>query len=69
MEPEFFAEGNSVAVLWRQRAHDPRTGERFDMPAVGVYQMHDGRVVDARMFHFDSDAAASFLERAKGVGN
>ena len=69
MEPEFFAEDNSVAVVWRQRAHNPRTGERFEMPAVGVYQMHDGRVVDARMFHFDSDAARSFLERAKGVGN
>ena len=69
MEPEFFAEGNSVTVVWQQRAHNSRTGERFEMPAVGVYQMHDGRVIDARMFHFDSDAARSFLERVNRVGN
>ncbi len=41
MAPEFFAEGNCAT------AHNPRTGERFEMPAVGVYQMHDRRAIDA----------------------
>jgi ketosteroid isomerase-like protein/uncharacterized protein YciI len=65
LEPEFLADGDRVAVLWRQRAHIPRTGERFDMPAVSIYRMRDGRVVDSRMFHFDAGAVRDFLERAK----
>ena len=52
-----------MAVLWRQRGHGPATGERFDMPAVSAFEPHGGRVVDARMFHFDT-AAAAFLRRA-----
>jgi uncharacterized protein len=64
LDPEFLAGGDRVAVLWRQRAHDPATGERFDMPAVSVFELRGGRVVDARMFHFDAGAAAGFLERA-----
>jgi hypothetical protein len=31
---------------------------------VSVYHMKDGRVVDARMFHFDTAAVIGFLERA-----
>jgi uncharacterized protein len=34
------------------------------MPAVSVYQMKDGRVVDSRMFHFDTAAVIGFLKRA-----
>ncbi len=67
LDPEFLAGGDRVAVLWRQRGHDPVTGERFDMPAVSVFELRGCRVVDARMFHFDAGAAAAFLERAKAA--
>jgi uncharacterized protein (TIGR00369 family) len=65
LEPQFFAAGDRVAVLWRQRAHNPWTGERFDMPVVSVYRMRAGRVVESRMLHFDAAAVRGFLERAQ----
>jgi uncharacterized protein YciI len=68
LEPEFLAGGDHVAVLWRQRAHDPRTGERFDMPAMSLVTLREGRVVESRMFHFDAGAAAAFLARAGAAG-
>ncbi|MBD0270641.1 MAG: nuclear transport factor 2 family protein [Acetobacteraceae bacterium] len=65
LDPAFLAGGDRVAVVWRQRARDAATGERFDMPAVSVFELRGGRIVDARMFHFDPGAAAAFLHRAK----
>lgn len=64
LEPHFLTDGDHVIVLWRQRGTSA-DGEIFDMPAVSVYQMKDGRVLDSRMFHFDSSAVAGFLERAR----
>jgi uncharacterized protein YciI len=64
LEPRFLAEGDCVAVLWRQRGHNPSTGERFDMPAMSLYAMREGRIIDSRMFHFDAGAVREFLERA-----
>lgn len=64
LEPEFVAEGDRVVVLWRQRARDPVNGDSFDMPAVSVYQLRDGRVIETRMFHFDTAAVRDFLDRA-----
>jgi uncharacterized protein len=63
LEPRFLADGDHVIVLWRQKGTSA-DGEIFDMPAVSVYHMKDGRVVDARMFHFDTAAVIGFLERA-----
>jgi uncharacterized protein len=63
LEPRFLADGDHVIVLWRQKGTSA-DGEIFDMPAVSVYHMKDGRVVDARMFHFDTAAVDGFLERA-----
>jgi ketosteroid isomerase-like protein len=63
LEPHILADGDHVIVLWRQKGTSA-DGDRFDMPAVSVYQMKDGRVVDSRMFHFDAAAVTRFLERA-----
>jgi ketosteroid isomerase-like protein/uncharacterized protein YciI len=65
LDPEFLAGGDRVAVVWRQRGRDAATGERFDMPAMSLYELRGGRIVDSRMFHFDAGAAAAFLRRAK----
>lgn len=61
LEPQFFAAGDQVVVLWRQRG-STRGGECLDMPAVSVYRMEDGRIVDSRMFNFDTVAVSAFLE-------
>jgi ketosteroid isomerase-like protein len=63
LEPRFLADGDHVIVLRRQKGTFA-DGEIFDMPAVSVYQMKDGRMVDSRMFHFDTAAVIGFLKRA-----
>jgi len=64
LEPRFFGNEDEVVVLWRQRGESP-SGETFDMPAASVYRIRDGKVAESRMFHFDTAAARSFLERAQ----
>jgi hypothetical protein len=51
-------------VLWHQRGLNP-AGERFDGPVLGLYQLRDGRLARAQMFHFDTVALAGFLANAK----
>ncbi len=64
LDPEVIAQGERVAVVWHQRARDRASNALLDMPVVSVYRMKDGRIVDARMFHFDAAASREFLERA-----
>jgi hypothetical protein len=42
---------------------EPRR-ERFDGPVLGLYQLRDGRLARAQMFHFDTVALAGFLASA-----
>jgi uncharacterized protein len=65
MDPRVVAtNGEEVVVEWRQRGVD-RSGERLDMPVLGLYQVRDGKLARAQMFHFDTAAVVAFLERAK----
>ena len=67
MNPRVIAEsGGEVVVLCRQRALAP-SGESFDSPVVGVYEVRDGKLVRAQMFHYDTQAINDFLERAHGT--
>lgn len=64
-DPRVISEsGGEVVVLYRQRALAP-TGERFDSPVVGVYEVRDGKLARAQMFHYDTQAVNAFLERAR----
>jgi ketosteroid isomerase-like protein len=64
MDPRVVAaSGEEVIVLWRQRGVDP-TGERFDSPVLGLYQVREGKLVRAQMFYFDPVAANRFLANA-----
>jgi hypothetical protein len=47
----------------RHRLHP--AGERFDGLVLGLYQVVDGRLARARMFHFDTVALAAFLANAR----
>jgi ketosteroid isomerase-like protein len=65
MDPRIVATGErDVVVLYRQRALD-RAGERFDAPVLGLYQVRDGRLARAQMFHYDTAAVVDFLQRVR----
>jgi len=53
---------DEVVVLWQQRGVGP-TGDHFDGPVLGLYQVRDGRLARAQMFHFDTAALVTFLQR------
>jgi ketosteroid isomerase-like protein len=66
MDPRVVAanDDGEVVVLWRQRGRSP-SGERFDSPVLGLYQVREGKFARAQMFYFDTAAALSFLEKAR----
>jgi uncharacterized protein len=53
-----------VVVLWQQRGISPG-GERLETPVLGLYQMRDGKLARAQMFHFDPAAVGDFLAHAR----
>jgi ketosteroid isomerase-like protein len=53
-----------VVVLYRMRAVSP-TGERFESPVIGLYEVRDGKFARAQMFHYDTQAINEFVERAR----
>jgi ketosteroid isomerase-like protein len=66
MDPRIVADNQQtgeVVVLWRQRGRG-RAGGRFDGEVLGLYQVRDGRLARAQMFHFDTVALAGFLDQA-----
>ncbi len=64
MDAEFLDAGDCVVVIWRQRAAK-NDGEKFDAPAVSVYKMRDGKIIESQMFHADTAAVLRFLESGK----
>jgi uncharacterized protein len=67
MDPRVVAANDEgeVVVLWRQRGLSP-SGERFDSPVLGLYQVREGKFARAQMFYFDAAAVLSFLASARG---
>jgi uncharacterized protein len=59
-----FAEGDdgTVTAVFRHRAVDPVTNERYDDFEVGVYSVSGGKVIRSQMFHADSAAVLRFLD-------
>lgn len=62
------ADGDEVTVVYTQRALSP-SGERFESPVMGLYEVRDGKFARAQMFHYDTAAILAFLERATGSGS
>jgi ketosteroid isomerase-like protein len=42
--------GDYVMVMWQEDAIMPGSGERIELPVIGVYKVQDGRVIESRMF-------------------
>jgi uncharacterized protein len=64
LNPIMFADGCRVVVLWQHEAHDRVSGAHIAHPVVSVYELRDGLVTGARMFHLDTAALLRFLDRA-----
>jgi uncharacterized protein len=56
-----------VVVLYHMRAVAP-DGERFESPVIGLYEVRDGKLARAQMFHYDTQGINEFLERARETG-
>lgn len=66
LDAQFFSDGaGTVCAVFRHRGVDPVSGARFDAPEVGVYRIHDDRVVRSQMFHADSAAVVTFLNNVR----
>jgi len=64
MDPRVVATaGDEVVVLYTTRAVAP-DGERFESPVLGLYEVRDGKLARAQMFHYDTAAILAFLERS-----
>jgi ketosteroid isomerase-like protein len=67
MDPRVVAtNGDEVTVLYTTRALAP-DGERFESPVLGLYEVRDGKLARAQMFHYDTAAILAFLDRAARV--
>lgn len=55
--------GDRVIVLWRFRAQGQR-GQNIDLPAVSVCRLRESKIIESRMFHFDTAALLQFLNKA-----
>jgi uncharacterized protein len=62
LDATFLDAGEQVVVLWRQRGRAADGSREFDMPAVSVYRLRGGRVVESQMFHADASAVRRFLD-------
>lgn len=58
---------DSVVVLWQEEAVAPSSGRRIVLPALGVYQVQDGKVVESRMFQ-DTAAIRDLLAEVQQTG-
>jgi ketosteroid isomerase-like protein len=64
MDPRVVAtRGSEVVIQYTTRGLAPN-GERFASPVLGVYEVRDGRLARAQMFHYDTAAILAFLGRA-----
>ena len=62
MDPRVIASNdqNEVVVVYRQRGVSP-AGERIDTEVMALYEVRDGKLARAQMFHFEETATAAFL--------
>ena len=63
-DPVFLDAGEYAVVLWRQRG-SASNGRKLDLPAVSIYKMRDGTIIESQMFHADTKAILQFFDAQK----
>jgi ketosteroid isomerase-like protein len=58
--------GDEVVVHYRTLGLSP-DGERFESEVLALYEVRDGKLARAQMFHYDTAAVVEFLERARSA--
>jgi hypothetical protein len=62
LDAVFVDSGECVIVLWQLKGLDVSSGRMLDLPAVNVYKLRGGKIVESQMFYSDSAAIIQFLE-------
>ncbi len=62
MDAVFLNAGEYVVVLWRLKGLEASSGRILDAPAVSVYRMRGGKIIESEMFYSDTVAIVQFLE-------
>lgn len=65
LDAAFIDAGDSVVARWKLRARAPDGDKALDMPMVGIYELRDGKLVEAQMFYSDTAAVLRFLAGAR----
>ena len=64
MDPRLVAsDGDTVVVEYQWRGRDPE-GCRFETPTLARYEVRDGLLARAQMYHFDMPGLLAFLSQA-----
>jgi uncharacterized protein YciI len=61
MTPRIVATDSEAFVIWTLRGQHPEDALVTDFPALSHYRFHEGRVIESRMYLFDSAAVSTFL--------
>jgi hypothetical protein len=61
MTPRIVATDSEAFVIWTLRGQQSKDALVRDFPALSRYQFHEGRVIESRMYLFDSAAVNTFL--------
>ena len=61
MTPRIVATDSEAFVIWTLRGQRPDDALATEFPALSHYQFHEGRVIESRMYLFDSAAVNTFL--------
>jgi uncharacterized protein len=61
LTPRIVATDSEAFVIWTLRGQQSKDTLIRDFPALSHYQFHEGRVIESRMYLFDSAAVNAFL--------
>jgi hypothetical protein len=63
MTPRIVATDSEAFVIWTLRGQQPEDALVTEFPALSHYQFQEGRVIESRMYLFDSAAVNTFVRK------
>jgi uncharacterized protein YciI len=67
LHPRIIATDTEAIVLWTLRVQRPGDPGESSFPAISHYRFRDGRVIESRMFFYDTVAVRDFLIRGEAA--